>query len=93
MVHIRQSEFKKLIGQDTRNVRESKERMVRETGPDAHRPRVKDPFVCQRRKRLVAMHNVYLFPNENVPHDGKEGVDGWEDNLVGDDPGWEMVHF
>ena len=41
----------------------------------------------------VAMHNLNLLSNDNIPEDGEEREDGWEGRCSIDDEKWNVVDF
>jgi hypothetical protein len=41
----------------------------------------------------VAMYNLNLLSNDNIPEDGEEREDGWEGRCSIDDEKWNVVDF
>jgi hypothetical protein len=41
----------------------------------------------------MAMHNLNLLSNDNIPEDGEEREDGWEGRCSIDDEKWNVVDF
>ena len=78
MVHITQCKFEQLICQDTRRIRETKKRMIREHRPQPHSPSMQDGFMTQTAQARMTMHDLNLLSDDNVPEDREEGKYGWE---------------
>ena len=49
--------------------------MVRKHGPQTHCARMKYGFMAETAQAGVSVHNLNLFPDDNVSEHGKEGKD------------------
>lgn len=72
VIHITQGKLEQLVGEDTGSIRKPKQRMIREDCPQSHCPRMQDGFVAETAQACMAMHDLNLFSNNNVPEDWKE---------------------
>lgn len=93
MINITQREFEELVGQYTPSVCESKQRMISEDRPQPHGPTMQNCFMTQTTQAPVAMHNLNLLPNHNVPEYREEGKYGWESRVPVHDKKGDMVDF
>ena len=93
VVNIAQSELQQLVCQDTRCIRKTKQRMIRKDGPKAHCSSVQDCLMAKTTEASMAMHYLDLFPDYDVPKDGKERENCRQGGLAVDDQEWNMVHF
>lgn len=76
MIHIAENEFEKLVGQDTRRICKSKERVIRKHRPQPHSAGVQDTLMAEAAQTGMAMHNINLLPNHDVAEDGEERENG-----------------
>jgi hypothetical protein len=72
MIYVAQYKLQQLIRQNTRSVRKSKQRMIREHSAQPHRPRMQDSLMAETAQAGVTMYNGDLFSNEDVSEDGKQ---------------------
>jgi peptide deformylase len=49
--------------------------------------------MAQTAQTRMAMYNLNLLSNDNIPEDGEEREDGWEGCCSIDDEKWNMVDF
>lgn len=91
MIHVTQRELEQLVRQDTRCIREAKERMVGKDGAETHCPGMQDRLVAQTAETGMAVDNLDALPNDNVAEYWEEREDGWERALAIEDEKGDMV--
>ena len=91
MVHIAQSELQQLIRQDTRSIREPKQRMIRKYCSQPHGPGMQDSLVTQTTQACMPMHDLNLLSEDDIPEYWEEGEDGRKSRFSIDDKKRYMV--
>lgn len=66
MINIAENKLEQLVCQDTRRIREPKERMIGKHSPQSHGSCMQDAFVAERAKTAVAMDNFNLLTDADV---------------------------
>lgn len=72
VINIAQGELEQLVGQDRGSISKSKEGVVRKHCSQAHRSRVENGLSTETAETRMTMHNLDLFPNDDVAEDGEE---------------------
>jgi hypothetical protein len=78
MIHITQDELQQLVRQDACCIGKTKQRMIRENCPQAHRPCVQNSFMAETAQACMAMHNLYLLSYDDIPEYWEEREDCWK---------------
>ena len=91
MVHIAQSELQQLIRQDTRSIREPKQRMIRKYCSQPHGPGMQDSLVTQTTQACMPMYNLNPLSEDDIPENWEEGEDGRKSRFSVDDKKRNMV--
>lgn len=81
MIHITQRKLEQLVGQNAGSIRKTKQGVVRKHRSQTHGPRMQDSFMTEVAKTRVAMNNLDLFANNDVPKDWEEREDSWHSAL------------
>jgi len=76
MVNVTQREFQQFICQNTGSICEAKQGMIRENCPYSHGPGMENGLEAKTTETGMAMYNLYLLADNNIPEDGKKGEDG-----------------
>jgi hypothetical protein len=50
-------------------------------------------FMAETAQTSMAMYNLNLFSNDDIPKYGEEGEDGWERSCAVHNQKWDMVDF
>eukprot|EP00052_Salpingoeca_macrocollata_P012167 m.94160 g.94160 ORF g.94160 m.94160 type:complete len:303 (-) comp18361_c0_seq4:225-1133(-) len=79
---ITQSELQETIGDDTAEVAEAKQRMVRKHSRNTQRSRIKKSIMSERGEGRVAVHDVNLLAEKDVTHERKLRHDSRQSALV-----------
>jgi hypothetical protein len=93
MIHIAQSELQQFVRQDARSICKSKQRMIRKHRPQIHRPGMQDSLMAKTAQARMAVHNLNLFPDDDVSKYRKKGEDCWKSGFSIDDKEWYMIYF
>lgn len=91
VANIAQTELEQLVGHDTRGVAEAEQAVVGEDRSQAHGIRVQNAFVAKIGKRRMAMYDLDVFPDEDLPQYWEAREDGWECCRAIDDPMRQMI--
>lgn len=75
MANIAQTELEQLVRHYTGRITESKETVVREDGVQTHRSSMQQSFVAKIAERSMAVNNLNLLSDENLPENRKRGED------------------
>lgn len=67
--------------------------MVGEDRAQTHCACVQYAFVAQIAERCMAMHNLCLFPNEDLPQQRERAEHRRESGATIDNPVWKVVDF
>jgi hypothetical protein len=84
-IRIPQRSPQKLIRQDPRRVAEPKQAMIRHDRPHAHHRRMHHALVRHRAQARMAVDEVDVFSEEDVPEVRKKGHEVWEGCGGGED--------
>lgn len=93
VVHIAESKFQKLVGEDRPGICESKQRMVRKDCPQTHRSGMQDSFMTEAAQARVPMDDFDLFSDDYIAKDWEEGEHSRKSCLSIDHPKWDMIDF
>jgi hypothetical protein len=93
MVNIAEGKLQQFIGQDGPGICKTKKGMVGKNGPEPHGAGVQDTFMAEAAETGMAMHNLNLFSDHNVPEDGKEGKNRGHGRLSIDDEERNMINL
>jgi hypothetical protein len=93
MIAIAQRELEKLVRKDTASVLEPEQTMIRHHRPQPHGPRMLYTLITQIAATSMAVDNLDLLADDDVPEDGKGRKDGREGGLAVDGPERDVVHF
>lgn len=69
--YVAQAELQQLVCHDARGITESEQTVICEDGLKTHSPCVQEAFMAQVAERCVAMDDLNLFPDEDVPKNWK----------------------
>lgn len=67
--------------------------MVSKGSAQTYCPRMQNSLMAEAAQALMAVNDLDLFPNDDIPKDGKEGEDRWHRCLAIDDQKRHMVNF
>lgn len=67
MTDITQTELQELVGHNARSITKPKQAVVCEDSHQAHSPRVQKTLMAEIAQTGVAMHDLYLLTDENLP--------------------------
>lgn len=76
MIDVTQGKLKQLVREDRSGVGKSEQGVVCENSAQAHSPSMKDSFMAETAQARVAVDDVNLLADDNVPEDGEKGEDG-----------------
>lgn len=93
MINITESELEELVGEDAGSICKAEKRVICEDGSDTHGARMQCCFPAQAAQRGMAMHDVDLLSDYDVPEYGKEGEDSGQSSRAIDDPERHIVDF
>jgi plastocyanin len=93
MVDITQRELQELVRQYARGIREAKQTVVGEDGPQPHSPGMQYGLMTQAAKTGMSVYYFNALANHDVAKDGKEGEDRGEGRLAIDDEEGNVVDF
>ena len=93
VINIAQSKLQQLVGQNTARVRKPKQRVIRKNGAQAHRSGMQYGLMTETAQTGMPVHDLNLFPQNDVPEDGEEGEDGREGAFSIDDQEGNMIDF
>lgn len=91
VVNIAQCKLEQLVRQDRSSIRESKEGVICEHCPQAHRPRVENGLSAEAAETRMTVDDFNLFPNDDVAEDREEREDRRKCCLAVDDEKGDMV--
>ena len=66
MIHIREREPQKLVGQNAADIRKAKERMIRKDGFESQTLGMKESFMRHAGERLVCVYDLDALTNQNA---------------------------
>jgi hypothetical protein len=72
VINITQNEFHEFVGENCTRIRKSKERVVGEDSPQAHRTGMQDGLMAKTAETSMAMNNLNALTNAYVSEDGEE---------------------
>lgn len=67
--------------------------MISEDSSQAHGTSMKDGLVAEAAKTRMAVDNLDLLSDDDVPKNREEGEYGWHRGLAIDDQEWHMIDF
>ena len=67
--------------------------MIGEDSSQTHSPGVQYRLMTETAQTGMAMYNLNLFSDEDIPEDWKAREDGWEGGCAVDHKKWDMVNF
>ena len=67
MTNITQTKLQELVGHNARRITKPEQAVVCEDSHQAHSPRVQEALMAEIAQTCVAMHDLYLLTNENLP--------------------------
>ena len=93
MVHIAQSKFQQLVGQDTASIGEAKQAVVCEYSSQSHCSRMQYCLVAQIAETGMPVYNFDALPYYDIAEYWEKGEDGREGRFAVDDEERDVIDF
>jgi hypothetical protein len=93
VIDVAECKLQKLIGKNTGDVCEAKERMIGEYSPQTHCSRMHDCSMAKVAQARMPMHDFNLLSNDDVSKYGEERKDGRKCRLAIYDKKGDVIDF
>lgn len=72
VVHITQCKLEQFVGKDAGRVCKTEQTVIGKDGAQAHGASVQDGLVAETAKTCVAVYNLNVLADDNIPEDGEK---------------------